>query len=56
MTLGLTMRKRRNGSKSDGGFDNNVLELFKQSEKVRQSEKPKHWQSQLPMLLLLKMV
>jgi hypothetical protein len=38
------MTKRQNGSKSDGGFSNNVAKLFQQSEKVKQSEKPKHWQ------------
>jgi hypothetical protein len=56
VTIGLTMMKRRNDSKSNGGFNNNVAKLFKQSEKVKQKEKPKHWQFQLPMLLLLKVV
>ncbi len=38
------MTKRQNSSKSDGEFGNNIVELFEQGEKVRQSEKPKHSQ------------
>jgi hypothetical protein len=33
--------KRWNDYASDGGFNNNVVELFKQSENLKQSEKLK---------------
>jgi hypothetical protein len=56
VTIGLIMTKRKNGSESDGKFGNDVAELFKQSRKVKHSEKPKHWQFQSRILLLLKMV
>jgi hypothetical protein len=44
MTIGPTMKKRQDNSERDGGFNNNILELFEQSGKLRQSKKLRCWQ------------
>jgi hypothetical protein len=44
MTIGPTMKKRQDNSERDGGFSNNIFELFEQSGKIKQSKKPRRWQ------------
>jgi hypothetical protein len=44
MTIGPMMKKRQDNSERDGRFSNNIVELFEQSGKLKQSKKPRHWQ------------